>query len=90
MKLFGVMMAIMIPAAIFVATIVLVSSFAKGARDRRAKSAAGSQELAPLADSLERIDSRLQQLEERVDFIERVLPAVREGNRLQEAPRRPE
>lgn len=82
-SLFGTMMAILIPVGVGGGIVVLMASFAK--RRRRASSGS-SEDLAAVLDSLERMDLRLQQIEERVDFIERVLPALREGKLLPELP----
>lgn len=84
-KLFGVMLAIMIPVGIGGGIAALMSSLAKR---RRVAASAGSDDLVTVLDTLERMDLRLQQLEERVDFIERVLPALREGKPLSELPAR--
>ena len=84
-SLFGVMMAIMIPVSIGGGIVVLMASFAKR---RRGVSSGSSEDLGAVLETLERMDVRLQQLEERVDFIERVLPTVREGKPLPELPGR--
>lgn len=82
-SLFSVMMAILIPVGIGGGIVVLMASFAKR---RRIASSGSSEDLAAVLETLERVDLRLQQLEERVDFIERVLPALREGKPLPELP----
>ena len=85
LSLFGVMMAILIPVGFVGGIVALVANFVK----RRGIASSGSSEdLAASLETLERIDQRLQQLEERVDFIERVLPALREGKPLTELPAR--
>jgi hypothetical protein len=84
-SLFGTMMAILIPVGVGGGIVVMMASFAK--RRRRATSGS-SEDLAAVLDNLERMDLRLQQIEERVDFIERVLPALREGKPLPEIPPR--
>jgi hypothetical protein len=84
-SLFGVMMAILIPVGIAGGIVALITSFAKR---RRIASSGSSEDLAAVLETLDRMDLRLQQLEERVDFIERVLPALREGKPLTELPAR--
>lgn len=85
LNLFAVMMAILIPVGIGGGIVVLMANMAKR---RRIASSGSSEDLAASLETLERIDLRLQQLEERVDFIERVLPALREGKPLTELPER--
>ena len=85
LNLFAVMMAILIPVGIGGGIVVLMANMAKR---RRIASSGSSEDLAANLETLERIDLRLQQLEERVDFIERVLPALREGKPLTELPER--
>lgn len=85
LSLFGVMMAILIPVGFVGGIVALVANFVKR---RGIASSGGSEDLAASLETLERIDQRLQQLEERVDFIERVLPALREGKPLTELPAR--
>ncbi len=85
LNLFAVMMAILIPVGVGGGIVVLMANLAKR---RRIASSGTSEDLAASLETLERIDLRLQQLEERVDFIERVLPALREGKSLTELPAR--
>jgi len=87
LKLFGVMMAIMIPIALGGGVFVLIASFEKTRRGRSTESANTPEQLGR-SDILERIQAQLQQLEERLDFMERVLPALREGKPLPETPPR--
>lgn len=84
-SLFGVMMAILIPVGIGGGIVALMANFAKR---RRIASSGSSEDLAAVLETLDRMDLRLQQLEERVDFIERVLPSLREGKPLSELPAR--
>ena len=85
LNLFAVMMAILIPVGVGGGIVVLMANISKR---RRIASSGSSEDLAANLETLERIDLRLQQLEERVDFIERVLPALREGKPLTELPER--
>ena len=85
LNLFAVMMAILIPVGVGGGIVVLMANISKR---RRIASSGSSEDLAASLETLERIDLRLQQLEERVDFIERVLPALREGKPLTELPAR--
>lgn len=85
-KLFGVMLAIMIPVAVGGCVFFLVAGRLKGLKGRRA--AGSSQELEELrarVRELEQRQAQLQELEERVDFFERMLPALREGKALPQA-----
>jgi hypothetical protein len=84
-KLFGVMLAIMIPVGVAGGIAALLNALGKR---RRIAASTSSEDLTAVLDTLERMDLRLQQLEERVDFIERVLPALREGKPLSELPPR--
>jgi len=88
-KLFGVMVAIMIPVAIGGGVFVLIAGRLKALRGRRA--AGSSQELEELrarVQELEQHQTQLQELEERVDFFERMLLALREGKALPQPPPR--
>lgn len=79
-KLFGVMMAIMLPVAIGGGVFVVVNHLTKGLKGRRG--AASSQELEELrarVEELEHGQRQVHELAERVDFVERMLPALREG-----------
>ena len=84
--LFATMMAIMIPISIGGGIVVLFASVAKRRRNRSIRPASGSDELTSVLESVERLDLRMQQLEERLDFVERMLPALREGKPLVDAP----
>ena len=85
---FTTLMAIMIPVAVGGGIFVLIASFAKrrGGRNRSIRPASGSDDLTRVLESVERLDLRMQQLEERLDFVERVLPPLREGKPLVDAP----
>jgi len=87
LKLFGTMMAIMIPVGVGGGVFVLIASLAKRRGKRRIPSAS-SEDFGTVLDTVERMEAQLQQVEERLDFIERVLPALREGKLLLEAPAR--
>ena len=79
-NLFSVMMAVMIPVAIGGGVFVLIASRVKQLKARRA--ASPTQELEQLRtrlDDLEHGQRQLQELAERLDFVERMLPALREG-----------
>lgn len=79
-KLFGVMLAIMLPVAIGGGVFVVVNHLTKGLKGRRG--AAASQELEELrarVEELEHGQRQVHELAERVDFVERMLPALREG-----------
>ena len=84
--LFATMMAIMIPISIGGGIVVLFASVAKRRRNRSIRPANGSDGDTRVRESIERLDLRLQQLEERLDFVERILPALREGKPLVDAP----
>lgn len=84
--LFATMMAIMIPVSIGGGIVVLFASVAKRRRNRGIRPASGSDDLTRVLESVERLDLRMQQLEERLDFVERILPALREGKPLVDAP----
>ena|ERR1051326_2975799 len=77
LKLFGVMVAVMIPVAIGAAVFIQIMRYGK--RARQAPASYSTEELHELrAQMLDRED-RVQELEERVDFVERMLTALREG-----------
>jgi hypothetical protein len=78
-KLFGVMLAIMVPVAAGGGVFVLIASLAKRHRSGGIRPSSGSDDLSSVLDGIERLDLRMQQLEERLDFVERVLPTLREG-----------
>ena len=86
-KLFGTMMAIMIPVGIGGGVFVLIAALAK--RTTVASPPLSSQELEELrlrVDGLEQGQRHLDLLAERVTFVERMLPALHEGKRLSNAP----
>jgi hypothetical protein len=87
LKVFGVLMAILIPLALGAGVYVWITSFVRRPKVSSSGSA-NTPEQVGRSDTLERIQSELQQLEERVDFMERVLPALREGKALPETPPR--
>jgi len=78
-KLFATMLAIMVPVAVGGGVFVLIASLAKRRRGRSIRPPSGSEDLRSVLDGIERLDLRMQQLEERLDFVERVLPTLREG-----------
>lgn len=78
-KLFGVMMAIMLPVALGGGVFVLVAHYTK--KLQSARRGASSQELEQLRTRLEELEHGQQQvheLAERLDFVERMLPARRD------------
>src|SRR5262249_972416 len=86
-KLFGTMLAIMVPVAVGGGVFVLIASLAKR-RGKRRIPTANSEDLGTVLDGLARMEAQLQEVQERVDFIERVLPALREGKPMPELPAR--
>ena len=79
-NLFGVMMAIMIPVAIGGGIFVLIAARVKRLKARRGASPTQDlEQLRTRVDDLEHGQRQLQELAERLDFIERMLPALREG-----------
>jgi Tfp pilus assembly protein PilO len=80
LKLFGVMLAIMVPVAIGGGVFVVIGHLTKRLKARRGPAA--SQELEELrarVEELEHGQRQVHELAERVDFVERMLPALREG-----------
>ena len=88
-NLFSIMMAIMIPVGVGGGVVILMASLGKRLSKRRIPSPESSEDLGGVLDALERMELRLQQVEERVDFIERVLPAMREAKLISELPAPP-
>ena len=87
LKLFEVMMAIFVPVALGGGVYVLVASFAKRLpRARGVEEGDDVQQLRERLEELEQRETRIQEIEERLDFIERVLPQVREGSPVREFP----
>ena len=87
-QLFGIMTAILVPVAIGGGVYVLVTSFAKRlTRPQDTSQSDDLQELRERVAELEGREARLQEIEERLDFLERVLPRVREAQSPEEAPR---
>jgi hypothetical protein len=84
-KLFLTMLAILVPVSIAGGIVALMASFAKRHRIA-APPPANPEDLSAILETLERMDVRLQQLEERVDFVERVLPGLRAGKPVPELP----
>jgi hypothetical protein len=79
-KLFGVMMAVMIPVAIGGGVFVLIAGRVKRFRiPRPATSRADLEQLERRLDELEQNQRQVHELAERLDFVERMLPALREG-----------
>ena len=88
-KLFGTMMAVMIPVGLGGGVFVLIAAFAK--RSKVAPTPLSSQELEELrirVEGLEHGQRYLGELAERVNFVERMLPALHEGKPPSEAHRR--
>lgn len=80
LKLFGVMLAIMIPVAIGGGILGVIGHLTKRLKAPRAP--ASSEELEELrarVEELEHGQRQVHELAERVDFVERMLPALREG-----------
>ena len=79
-KLFGVMLAVMIPVAVGGGVFVLIARNAKSLMARRQPpSVQELEELRARVDELENGQRQVHELAERVDFVERMLPALREG-----------
>lgn len=79
-NLFGVMMAVMIPVAIGGGVFVLIAGSIKRSKTRRlAASTPDVEELERRLDELEQSQRQVHELAERLDFVERMLPALREG-----------
>ena len=82
LELFGVMMAIMIPVAMGV---VIISMSTKRLKLRRpVVSSRDLEQLHARIDALERGQSQVHELAERLDFVERMLPALRERKSVPE------
>lgn len=82
-KLFAVMMAVTMPAVIGWGIYALIANHSK--RLKAGRSALSSQELEHLltrVEELERGQRQVLELAERLDFVERMLPALREGKAL--------
>jgi len=78
--LFGVMMAVMVPVGIGGGVFVLIAAYTKKFKPRRvASSSAEVEQLRARIEELEQGQKQLHELAERVDFVERMLPALREG-----------
>lgn len=80
LKLFGVMLAIMVPVAIGGGVFAVIGHFTKRLKARRGP--ASSQELEELRARIEELEHgqrQVHELAERVDFVERMLPVLREG-----------
>lgn len=85
-KLFGTMMAIMIPVGIGGGVFVLLAALAR--RTKVAPTPPASQELEELrirVEGLEQGQRHVDELAERVNFVERMLPVLHEGKRLSDA-----
>lgn len=83
LKLLGVMMAVMIPVAVGGGLFVTIASFSKRFKYRRVHpSSEVIEELRARVRELERRGEEFQLLEERVEFLERMLVAAREGKQL--------
>lgn len=78
LELFGVMMAIMLPVGIGWGIFVLISNFNKRLKGR-GPSAQELDELRDRLEQLEREQAQVHELAERLDFVERMLPPLREG-----------
>lgn len=79
-KLFGVMLAVMLPVAIGGGVYALIAHYTKRLKPRRGSGS--TQELEALrarVEELEHGQRQVHELAERVDFVERMLPALREG-----------
>ena len=78
-KLFGVMLAVMIPVAIGGGIFVLIAGNIKRSKRRLAASTPDLEQLERRLDDLEQGQRQVHELAERLDFVERMLPALREG-----------
>jgi hypothetical protein len=88
-KLFGVMMAIMLPIFLGVGLLSVITAMGKRIGRPHSPDTEGLQHLRERLEQLEARDARIQDLEERLDFVERVLPALREGRPPLGSPRDP-
>lgn len=87
LELFGVMLAVTIPVAIAGGVFLMIAHFSKRLKARRGP--VSSQELEQLrarVEELEHGQRQMHELAERVDFLERMLPALREGKRSADSP----
>jgi len=79
-KLFAVMMAVTMPAVIGWGVYALIANYSK--RLKAGRPTLSSQEVEQLltrVEELERGQRQVLELAERLDFVERMLPALREG-----------
>ena len=80
LKLFGVMLAVILPVAVGGGVFLLVAGKLKRLNARRVSPATEElEELRARVEELEHGQKQLHELAERLDFVERVLPALREG-----------
>lgn len=82
-KLLGVMMAIMIPVAVGGGVFVLIANVTRRLKGSRVP--ISPQELRQLRARVEELElgqRQVGELAERLDFVERMLPALREGRAL--------
>jgi Tfp pilus assembly protein PilO len=82
-KLFGVMMAVTMPAVIGWGIYALIANYSK--RLKAGRPNVSSQELEQLRTRVEELEQgqrQVHELAERLDFVERILPTLREGKAL--------
>jgi len=82
-KLFAVMMAVTMPAVIGWGIYAWIANYSK--RLKAGRSSLSSQEVEHLltrVEELERGQRQVLELAERLDFVERMLPSLREGKAL--------
>jgi hypothetical protein len=87
-KVFVGMIAVMIPVAIGGALFFRLTFGRRGPRRRSAQSAAEIEQLNARIAELEMREDRTHELEERVDFVERMLIGLREGKTPEGLPPR--
>ena len=85
---FGAMLAVMIPVALAGALFMRIVFSKRSAGRRAAHSTAEIEQLRARMADLEAREDRVHELEERVDFVERMLTGLREGKTPEALPSR--
>lgn len=79
LDLFGAMLSITVSVAVGAGLFKVIAAFAARLRSGQSIASGDLEKLEALAEGIQQRDIQIQQLEERVDFLERALPALREG-----------